>query len=90
MLRANFAYDTNYPAEALPVIRAEFRRFRVVPGLMLDHVIPDTGAGTTALPWVNGLSLRVWQISMAPCWAGCRTWAGAWRELFYPEQGSRS
>ena len=26
MLRANFAYDTSYPAEALPVIRAEFRR----------------------------------------------------------------
>ena len=24
MRRANFAYDTSYPAEALPVIRAEF------------------------------------------------------------------
>ncbi|MBI2323013.1 MAG: hypothetical protein HYU88_13210 [Chloroflexi bacterium] len=27
MRRANFAYDTSYPGEALPVIRAEFRRF---------------------------------------------------------------
>ena len=26
MRRANFAYDTSYPGEALPVIRAEFRR----------------------------------------------------------------
>src|SRR5437899_2142988 len=35
MRRANFAYDTSYPAEALPVIRAEFRRLSGVPGLVV-------------------------------------------------------
>lgn len=53
MRRASFAYDTSYPAEALPVIRAEFRRLSGVPGLVLDQVIPDTAADTTALPWAD-------------------------------------
>lgn len=53
MRRANFAYDTSYPGEALPVIRAEFRRFSGVSGLVLDAVIPDTGADTSALPWAD-------------------------------------
>ena len=50
MRRANFAYDSNYPGEALPVIRAEFRRVSGAPGVMLDNVIADTGADTSALP----------------------------------------
>lgn len=59
MRRANFAYDTSYPGEALPVIRAEFRRFSGVPGLVLDQVIPDTGADTSALPWADCQQLQL-------------------------------
>lgn len=55
MRRANFAYDTNYPGEPLPVIR----RFRGVPGLILDQVIADTGADTSALPWANCQQLQL-------------------------------
>ncbi len=53
MRRAKFAYDTSYPGEALPVLRAEFRRVRGVPGQVFDRVIPDTGADTSALPWAD-------------------------------------
>ena len=53
MRRANFAYDTSYPGEALPVIRVEFRRVSGVAGLVLDDVIADTGADTSALPWAD-------------------------------------
>jgi hypothetical protein len=59
MRRATFAYDTNYPGEALPVIRAEFRRLSGVPGVLLDHVIPDTGADTSALPWTDCQQLQL-------------------------------
>jgi hypothetical protein len=51
MRLATFNYDTSYSGEALPVIRAEFRRLSGVPGLALDGIIPDTGADTTVLPW---------------------------------------
>jgi predicted aspartyl protease len=51
MRRSVFAYDTSYPAEALPVVSAEFRRGQGDPGIMLDQVILDTGADTSALPW---------------------------------------
>jgi hypothetical protein len=57
--RANFVYDTSYPGEALPVVRAEFRRFSGVPGLVLDQVIPDTGADTSALPWADCQQLQL-------------------------------
>ncbi len=53
MRRASFAYDASYPGEALPVIRAEFRQFSGVSGVVLDHIILDTGADTTALPWAD-------------------------------------
>jgi hypothetical protein len=59
MRRATFAYDTNYPGEALPAIRAEFRRLSGVPGVLLDHVIPDTGADTSALPWTDCQQLQL-------------------------------
>jgi len=59
MRRANFAYDTSYPGEALPVIHVEFPRFSGVPGLVLDRVIPDTGADTSALPWVDCQQLQL-------------------------------
>lgn len=53
MRRANFAYDMSYPGEALPIIRAEFRRISGVTGLILDQVIADTGADTSVLPWAE-------------------------------------
>jgi hypothetical protein len=59
MRRANFAYDNSYPGEALPVIRAEFRRISGSQGLMLDQVIPDTGADTSALPWADCQQLQL-------------------------------
>lgn len=51
MRRASFAYDATYPSNAFPVLSAEFRLARGATGLLLDRVIPDTGADTTALPW---------------------------------------
>ncbi len=59
MRRATFAYDTTYPGEALPTIRAEFRRFNGVLGLVLDGVIPDTGADTSVLPWADCQQLEL-------------------------------
>jgi hypothetical protein len=53
MRRVSFAYDTSYRGEALPVLRAEFRRFSGAAGLLLDQVILDTGADTSALPWAD-------------------------------------
>lgn len=59
MRRANFAYDTSYPGEALPVIRVEFRRLSGVLGMVLDQVIADTGADTSALPWSDCQRLKL-------------------------------
>lgn len=41
--RSTFAYDTNYPGEALPVIEVEFRQASGLPGIVLDRVVADTG-----------------------------------------------
>lgn len=49
--RASFNYDTAYPSGALPIISAEFRSASGSTGLLLNRVIPDTGADTTTLPW---------------------------------------
>lgn len=51
--RATFPYDANYPGEALPLIRVEFRQASGSPGVVLDRVIPDTGADASVLPWVD-------------------------------------
>ncbi|HZT80866.1 MAG TPA: hypothetical protein VFA26_11610 [Gemmataceae bacterium] len=59
MRRASFAYDASYPGEALPVIRVEFRRSSGVAGLVLDRVIADTGADTSALPWADCQQLHL-------------------------------
>ena len=59
MRRANFAYDMTYPGEALPLIRAEFRRLSGVTGLVLDQVIADTGADTSAMPWADCQRLQL-------------------------------
>jgi hypothetical protein len=49
--RASFTYDSSYSSGALPVLSAEFRPASGSTGLLLDRVIPDTGADTTTLPW---------------------------------------
>ena len=49
--RTRFGYDTAYPGTALPVVSAEFRAASGSTGVVLDRVIPDTGADTTTLPW---------------------------------------
>jgi hypothetical protein len=59
MRRAIFHYDAGYPGEPLPVIEAEFRRVRGAAGTLLDRVIPDTGADTSALPWVDCQQLQL-------------------------------
>jgi hypothetical protein len=66
MRRATFGYDANYPGEPLPVIRAEFRRLRGVPGLLFDRVIADTGADTSALPWADCQALQLDPAQGAP------------------------
>jgi len=57
--RTSFAYDATYPSAALPVISAEFRSVRATKGVLLDRVIPDTGADTTALPWTDCQQLHL-------------------------------
>jgi hypothetical protein len=49
--RASFPYDGAYPGTPLPVAAVEFRPTSGAAGVTLDHVIPDTGADTTTLPW---------------------------------------
>ena len=57
--RTSFPYDTTYPSTALPVVSAEFRVASGAPGLLLDRVIPDTGADTTTLPWSDCQRLQL-------------------------------
>lgn len=49
--RASFAYDTAYAGEPLPCISVEYKQSSGVPGIVLDRVIPDTGADASILPW---------------------------------------
>lgn len=51
--RAPFPYDASYSGEALPVITVEFRHVSGSPGVVLDRVIPDTGADASVLPWAD-------------------------------------
>lgn len=51
--RTSFAYDAGYPGEPLPVVSVEFRRAPGVAGILLDRVIPDTGADVSVLPWAD-------------------------------------
>ena len=48
-----FPYDLGYPGEALPLLEVEFRAASGSAGVMLDRVIPDTGADATVLPWAD-------------------------------------
>ena len=51
--RANSLYDTSYPGEALPLVRVEFCPAAGAAGVVMDRVIPDTGADATVLPWAD-------------------------------------
>jgi len=51
--RVTCPYDASYPGEALPLIGVEFRQASGSPGVVLDRVIPDTGADASVLPWVD-------------------------------------
>src|SRR5207244_4803436 len=51
--RAAFPYDASYPGEALPLISVEFRQASGSAGVVLDRVIPDTGADASVLPWAD-------------------------------------
>jgi hypothetical protein len=51
--RATFPYDAGYAGESLPVINVEFRQASGSPGVVLDQVIPDTGADASVLPWAD-------------------------------------
>ena len=59
MRRVNFAYDASYPGEPLPILTVEFRPVSGSPGVPLDRVIADTGAGASALPWADCQRLRL-------------------------------
>lgn len=52
-------YDAGYPGEALPLISVEFRQASGSPGVVLDRVIPDTGADASVLPWADCQVLRL-------------------------------
>lgn len=51
--RVTFPYEHSYPGEALPVITVEFRADSGSPGVVLNRVIPDTGADASVLPWAD-------------------------------------
>jgi hypothetical protein len=51
--RSTFAYDAAYAGEALPLMSVEFRAASGSPGVLLDRVIPDTGADASVLPWAD-------------------------------------
>ena len=57
--RAAFSYDDTYPGEALPQVTAEFRSDPAQSGVVLDRVIPDTGADATVLPWSDCQQLQL-------------------------------
>jgi hypothetical protein len=57
--RVTFPYDASYSGEALPVVTAEFRHTSGSPGVVLDRVIPDTGADASVLPWADCQLLKL-------------------------------
>jgi hypothetical protein len=57
--RATYPYDAAYPGEALPVIGVEFRDISGSAGVVLDRVIPDTGADASVLPWADCQLLKL-------------------------------
>lgn len=69
--RAAFCYDVGYSHIPLPLLEAEFRESSGAPGLLLDRVIPDTGADVTALPWGDCQKLQLdWTIGVPSLLSG--------------------
>jgi hypothetical protein len=68
--RSTFSYDTSYSGEALPLISVEFRRAPGSSGLILDMVIPDTGADASVLPWPDCQSLSLTPAQGVPGFIG--------------------
>ncbi|HEV2972240.1 MAG TPA: hypothetical protein VGY55_19860 [Pirellulales bacterium] len=56
---AVFQYDQDYGTEALPVLEVEFRPASGTPGIILDRVIPDTGADMSLIPWADCQRLQL-------------------------------
>lgn len=54
-----FPYDAGYPGEALPTISVELRQAGGSLGVVLDRVIPDTGADASVLPWADCQRLQL-------------------------------
>ncbi len=57
--RVSFTDDAHYSSEPLPVIEVEFRQTSGASGVVLDRVIPDTGADASVLPWADCLLLQL-------------------------------
>lgn len=57
--RVAFPYDITYPGEALPLINVEFRQASGSTGVVLDRVVPDTGADASVLPWADCQLLKL-------------------------------
>jgi predicted aspartyl protease len=57
--RVAFPYDTTYAGEPLPLIDVEFRLASGSRGIVLDRVIPDTGADASVLPWADCQRLQL-------------------------------
>lgn len=70
MRRASFAYDTQYPGEAIPILDLEFRLASGSTGVVLDRVIADTGADASALPWADCQQLQLKPSHGRPGWMG--------------------
>lgn len=70
MRRVSFPYDSSYSGEPLPLISLEFRQTSSSPGLVLDRVIPDTGADASALPWADCQQLQLDPAQGAPSLVG--------------------
>lgn len=57
--RMSFRYNIAYGVEPLPQIGVEYSLSSGVPGIILDQVIPDTGADTSLLPWADCRQLQL-------------------------------
>ena len=70
MRRTSFPYDKTYPGEPLPILQVEFRTSSGSPGIIFDHVIADTGADATALPWADCQKLKLKRTGGRVGWIG--------------------
>lgn len=57
--RVAFPYNAAYVGEPLPAMNVEFRSVNGSGGITFDHVIPDTGADASVLPWADCQQLQL-------------------------------